>query len=105
MQTLFFIVAVGVVFTTFAQPIPKTSWTAINERALAFSNVSYPRVASFSNGDYVVVYPVVVGGNGYSRIAGKIFDKSGSVKVKEFLLSQDIGPHYGSNVIVTKGDM
>jgi hypothetical protein len=104
MRGFYCIFIVGYICAALAQPIPRTSWIPINERALA-NSVSYPRVASFSNGDYVVVYAVVnTGGSIGSSIAAKIFNKHGSVKVSEFLLSQSTGVHYAPNVMVTEGD-
>ncbi len=106
MRTLLAIVFVGVIFSAIAQYIPRTSWTSINERAANQApTVSYPRAASFSNGDYVVVYTVAGVGTEKTQIAAKIFDKNGSVKVNEFILSQSSGPHYAPNIMIIKGDL
>ncbi len=107
MRNIFFILIVGAIFSAFAQPIPRSSWTKINQGELANINGSYPRVASFSNGDYVVVYTVAppAGGGKITQIMAKIFFKDGSVKTDEFQLSTPLGPNHSPNVLVLKGDM
>lgn len=106
MRNIFFILIVGAIFSAFAQQIPRSSWTKINQGEVAYINGSYPRVASFSNGDYVVVYTVAPpGGNKITQIMAKIFYKDGSVKRDEFRLSTPLGPNHSPNVLVLKGDM
>jgi hypothetical protein len=82
-----------------SQPIPKTGWRTISERPASLR--SYPRVASFSNGDYAVVYGV---NDTNSSIAMKIFYPDGSIKVPETIISSSIGVNYAPNIMVV-GDM
>ncbi len=80
-----------------SQPIPKTGWEVINVAKVPSSGYTFARVATFMNGDYIVVYPITYGSIDTS-IAAQIFAADGTSIVAEFRVSGS-GNYTAPNVI------
>lgn len=92
------IVLVAYYYTGNSQPIPKTGWEVVNVASVRAAGYPYARVALFSNGGYIVVYPIVdVSTN--SSIAAQIFSPTGTSIYGEFKVSGS-GVFTAPNVIV-----
>jgi hypothetical protein len=82
-----------------SQPIVKTNWQTINQASSPSAGFPLPRVALFSNNDYIVVYPIGTD-TASIIIAAQIFYANGSVSIPEFQLTANAGQYTAPNVIV-----
>jgi hypothetical protein len=85
--------------TALSQPLLKKDWTNVASAPFGSSD---PRVASFSNGDFIIVYEI----GGLQGVAAQIFDAYGNRK--NFDQSLDIllqaGNYSAPNVLVFTDD-
>lgn len=80
-------------FLDMAQPIIKTSWEKVNDGTGSpyLSGRTDARVATFSDGRYIIVYPIS-NSNTYYSVVGKIFNADGTIFKAEFPLADSALP-------------
>jgi hypothetical protein len=93
-------IALQAVSLVNSQPIPRTQWEKINVERVS---PDPPRIATFSDGSYIVVY--IIAAPNSNLAVGSIFSANGEILVEEFLLPDFPSFNASPRVLIFSDDM